>query len=385
MLAASLAFAAFQLTVLFLEYSRSRGYISGPFQPFGWDYINLWSSGRMIAEGLVEQIYSPVAFEAYQIAFVQADTGLRIWAYPPHSLFLSWPFGQFGFFAGFLAWSLLGVGVLAAGAAYFGFNRFEILLLILSPAAIINIYYGQSGNLAGGLMLAALAGGSHQRNWPIAAAALLTLKPQTGFLLPLLWLRNRQWILIVSTTAAVLALVGLSVAVFGVETWRDYLGETLPRLSRLEREGEGPFLFMIPSVFISMRLLGFDGATSFTVHLIFAAAIAGAMVWRLWREPDRGRQAAILLIGTCLVTPYMHVYDLSILMAGAIILARGDSADARAAKLALVMAWGLPLVLSTLSKAGLPVAPLVMLLIFLLACRDKEAPALRPDLARAAG
>ncbi len=86
------------------------------------------------------------------------------------------------------------------------------------------------------------AAGRSLSSWSsIASAAILTVKPQTGFLLPLLWILRGRWMLIASTGAATLIVVGLSVAAFGIQPWRDYLGDTLPALSDLERQGSGPF------------------------------------------------------------------------------------------------------------------------------------------------
>ena len=54
---------------------------------------------------------------------------------------------------------------------------------------------------------------------------------------------------------------------------------------------------------------------SVTVRLMsVAAAVAIVLVVRLWRVTDAVRQAAMVLIATVLMTPYMHNYDLALLL-----------------------------------------------------------------------
>src|SRR5690606_24629167 len=60
---------------------------------FGADFFNLWSTGRLVLEGRIGDIYHPEAYQAYEEALAGPGIGLRLWVYPPHSLFLAAPFG----------------------------------------------------------------------------------------------------------------------------------------------------------------------------------------------------------------------------------------------------------------------------------------------------
>ena len=389
LLVAGMVGAAFFVLDLSRVYAGSDGYLAVPRQPFGADFVNLWTVGKMVLSGLSGDVYRHEDFMAYQQTFMQADIGLRMWAYPPHSLLLVWPFGLAGYYGIFVIWSLFGLAVLAAGARKFGFDWTETAVLALSPAALQCIAFGQTGNLACGLLLAALAGRSLSSWWSIASAAILTVKPQTGFLLPLLWILRGRWMLIASTGAATLIVVGLSVAAFGIQPWRDYLGDTLPALSDLERQGSGPFLTMIPSLFISLRLLDVDAALASVIHFASAGAAVLFLIWRLRSEENPSRQAALVLIGTCLITPYLHLYDLSILLAGALIVLRGVDRLTGGVRLIVLLAvsagWALPKLVMPLGEAGLPISPLLIAGILAAAClphvgdRDKPiGPGLKP-------
>jgi alpha-1,2-mannosyltransferase len=338
--------------------------------PVGGDFINLWTTAKLILAERSAEIYDVEQFAAYQRAFVNGeDIDLRLWAYPPPSLLFVWPFGLVGFYAALAIWSVVGLAVLAAGARRFGFDRLETAIILLSPATVLNLYYGQTGSLAAGLLLLALSARTSRDPTSLAAAALLTIKPQAGFLLPVLWLFQRQWQMIVGTTVLTLALAGLSVAVFGLGPWRDYLDDTLPVLSKLEREGGGAFMTMIPSMFMALRIVIGESSVAIIGHLAFAAVVLVILLVRLKQVSDPTRRAAILLIATVLMTPYLHNYDLALLLCGSLLAIRRLAAMEKPpafAELLVITAWALPQVVVLLNMVGIPISPLLILpLLFL--------------------
>ena len=88
---------------------------------------------------------------------------------------------------------------------------------------------------------------------------------------------------------------------------------------------------------------------------------------------DPLRQAAMILVATVLVTPYLHNYDLAILTAGALLIARrfptAETPLVRQLNIAmvLILAWGLGNMVVWLNGAGLPIAPLLVLPLLFLA------------------
>jgi alpha-1,2-mannosyltransferase len=335
--------------------------------PVGGDFINLWSAAKLVLAGRLEDIYLVERFMSFQGTITNgADIGLRLWAYPPHSLLLAWPLGFVGFYPALALWTVLGLAALATGARRFGFDRIETAIILTSPATVLNLYYGQTGSFATGLLLLALSARTTRDPVPIAAAALLTIKPQAGFLLPLLWAFQRRWRAIALTSLAVIAFVLLAFALFGSNPWSDYLGDTLPILSALERDGSGPFMSMIPSVFMAMRIVAGDPSLALAAHMAFAVAVAAALVYRLWRVEDAERRAAMMLIATVLMTPYLHNYDLALLLCGALLISRRLEAGSRGGFLVLT-AWALPQLVVLLNIAGMPISPLLILPLLFIA------------------
>ena len=338
--------------------------------PVGGDFINLWSAARLVLSPRSSEIYLVDPFMAYVQTLTGAATGLRLWAYPPHSLLVVWPLGLVGFYAAFAMWSAAGAATLFLGARRFGFDRLETAIILTSPATVLNLYYGQTGSFAAGLLLLALSPRREHDPVSIGAAALLTLKPQTGFLLPLLWAFQRRSWLIAWTVLATIALIALAVAVFGVGPWRNYLADTLPMLSLLERQGTGPFMTMIPSAFMALRILTGNADLALLAHAGFAAAVAAVLIVRLWHVQDEVRRGALIMIATTLMTPYLHNYDLALLLGGALVVARRRRTAARASMLAnalVAVAWALPYLVVALNTAGLPISPVLILPLLFLA------------------
>lgn len=338
--------------------------------PAGGDFINLWSAGRLALAGRIDVIYQPDAFMAYQIDFIGAPIGHRIWAYPPHSLFLAMPFAWLDYYPALLAWSALGLLVLALGCRRIGLGGWEMAIVVLSPASVLCLYYGQTGNLTAGLLLLALSARRGADLLAIGAAALLTIKPQMGFLLPFYWLAERRLAAIALTSALVLAVLALALWSFGFPAWPAYVQDTLHELSLLERQGSGPFMNMIPSIFMALRILSGDGNLAIQLHLAIAVPIVGFALWRLWRLDDPLRRVTLVLVTMVLVTPYMHNYDLSILIVSGLLLVRrfpdGSRGERWAERLAILM-LALPQLVVLFNNSGWPVSPLLILPILFLA------------------
>lgn len=345
-------------------------------EPLGGDFINLYATAQMTLQGLAADVYLPDRFQQFEHGIIPADIGLRLWAYPPTSLLLFWPFGIPDFLTSLALWSLLGMAVLVLGARRFGFSWLDAAIIALSPGAMHCLYYGQTGNLVAGLMLVALSARRNGEAGSAIAAALLTIKPQVGFLLPVLWAIQRQWRLIVVTAVLAVAFAGLSVLVFGFPRWSEYVFDTLTLLSGLEREGTGMFMNMIPSTFMAGRVLGLDADTALMVHGVFAATIFAVLVWRLVVVTDADRRASMVLLATALITPYMHSYDLSLLAAGALLAGRSLVPDTSVrsilSAMLVVACWGLSNLVLRFNMAGFPVSPLIILALFVVVAFGAE-------------
>ncbi|MCB9993081.1 MAG: DUF2029 domain-containing protein [Hyphomicrobiaceae bacterium] len=333
--------------------------------PVGGDFINLHTAGRLVIEGRSTEIYRPEAFAAAEREIIDEDVGLRLWAYPPQTLLIAPLFGALPYFWSLGLWSVSGLLVLGWGARAVGLGWAPIVALLLSPASLQNLYFGQTGNVATGLLLAALATllPSAPALPPGLAAGALTFKPQFGLLVPFVWAIGGKWRAFAIALAATIGFAGLAALAFGTGVWIDYATQTMPLLGRLELDGSGAFVFMIPSLFMTLRIAGLPGAAAIMWHGVFAVVVFGAALIGAFVRKDGRQRVAITLLGTALITPYLHVYDMSLPLAGAMVLASGGSGNGRARFVDaafVVILWVLPHFLYDLNHSGLALSPLIL-------------------------
>jgi hypothetical protein len=193
---------------------------------------------------------------------------------------------------------------------------------------------------------------------------LLTYKPQLGFLLPLALLAGRHWLAFLAAAATAIVASLLSYAVFGIEVWHAFFGSfELTRTYVLE---QGPTGWQkLQSAFAAMRMLGASIETAYAVQAVVSLCVAAAVLW-IWRRPlAMPLKGAALATGTLLVTPYVLDYDLMLL---ALPLAWLTVEGLRAQflnweKLTLFMVWLLPLFSREIGTFGLPIGPVVLLVL----------------------
>ncbi|MDP9138293.1 MAG: hypothetical protein M3N38_08960 [Pseudomonadota bacterium] len=82
------------------------------------------------------------------------------------------------------------------------------------------------------------------------------------------------------------------------------------------------------------------------------------------------RRSTLIMIATTLMTPYLHNYDLALLLCGALLVARRwppESDAARPVTVLVALAWALPHLVVALNTAGLPLSPVLILPLLFLA------------------
>jgi arabinofuranan 3-O-arabinosyltransferase len=142
------------------------------------------------------------------------------------------------------------------------------------------------------------------------------------------------------------------------------------------------------SVFVMARRLGADVPAAYAAQAV-AAAIAFLAVAAVWyRDASFGVRNAMLLLGTCLATPYLQDYDL--VFGALVVVWLGQDQDVRrtpewawllgSASLLLLPLFAAPLALFT----GLAFGPLFILPLFVIALKCGFAKRQSTALAAAA-
>lgn len=167
-----------------------------------------------------------------------------------------------------------------------------------------------------------------------------------------------------------IGLVGVSVALFGWETWQAYF-VALAGSGQVYQSGRIDLAGMV-TVFGAMRLNGFSAELAYGMQGAAAVAMAALVAW-IWRRcPGQAVRFASLLAATLLAVPLALLYDqMLLLVAGAWLIHDGrENGFLGWEKVALLATYPLVLLLWPLGTGWhLPLGPLLTLAVLALALR----------------
>jgi hypothetical protein len=374
---------AFVVFVADLLRQTSDGLTDGVARPFGDDFINFWSGPFLAWHQRTAEIYNFDAFHAFEQSIVGDHLQGYNYSYPPVLLVLTAPLALIPYIPGLVLW-------LAGG--WFGFYRAlrlamanggALLFALATPAVFVNAVGGQNGTWTAALFGGGL--GLLDRR-PLVAGSLLGLliyKPQLGILIPIALLAGRRWQALAAAAATACCLIAVSLLWFGPDIYVAYL-QRLGLIRHFSLEDGSGVWHRALSVFVAARRLGADVATAYLVQAVVAAIAAAAVAAAWFRDASFGVRNAILLLGTCLATPYLQDYDL--VFGALIVVWLGQDAVVRhipefplfVANAALLL---IPLFAASLAHlTGLELGPLFILPLFVIAvkCALAGPPSVKP-------
>ena len=283
-------------------------------KPVGGDFVTFYAASDRARTGDAAQVYDLEAMHAAETRALGADGGSYAWHYPPTFLLAISGLALLPYVAAMAVWlAVTGVGLLLAVHARLR-DEAVLLLALAFPGVYQNLITGQTGFLS-----AALLGGGLVLlpSRPIMGGALLgllTYKPHLAPLVFLALLAGRSYRALGAAIVSSAAAAGLSLLVFGVETWSAFF-ENIPEASRLLYE-DGLPLHKMTSVSASLLMLGLPAIVVETVQAlaILAAAAFVVALWRSLRSMDL--RAAGLCFAVLLAAPFAFDYDTVILGAG---------------------------------------------------------------------
>lgn len=347
---------------------------NGAGRPFGDDFINYWSGAFLAWHGRGAEIYDPLAFHAFQQSAAGAPLDGYHYSYPPVLLLLTAPLALVPYVPGLLMW-------LSAGwVAFYRALRSALpgggaaLLALATPAVFVNAVGGQNGTWT-----AALFGGGlgllERRPW-LAGGLLgvLIYKPQLGIFVPAALLAGRRWRAFVAAALSAAGLVAISVLCFGMDPWFDYVRNLAVLRQTVLEDGTGVWHRFV-SVFVTARRLGAPVGAAYVVQIL-AAVLACLAVARVWFGNSSQRlKSAVLVLGTCLATPYLQDYDL-VFSALAVAWLWGEPVSDGSERLLQISAGLLlllPLFAASLARlTGLAFGPLFIAPLFIVALQMSE-------------
>ncbi len=253
------------------------------------DFVAVWAAGKLALAGRAVQTYDPTALQAFANQLVGTSSYI-VYPYPPHTLFIAVPLSLLPLPLAFWTWQAISAALFYSAARSYLPAGFPKVLAILTPAALINVGFGQVGLFFGALWLFAFSGSAF-------AAAAMTFKPHLGLLVVGEAVRRRQLLI---TSAIALAILALSVVLFGVGAWRVWISEAIAhQMGDLATRSIVNWTNKMAAPFMGYGLFGW-------------LAFAGAGIYLLFRRFDVFTAAT----ASFLITPYGFHYDMTVVCLG---------------------------------------------------------------------
>jgi alpha-1,2-mannosyltransferase len=339
---------------VFLTTFHHDGAIGPRYNGPGTDWMVFYAAARDFFDGNLSLIFDGHRFTAQQNEMFARWLSLQLpfhpWLYPPHFLLIALPFAALPFgwsYAVFMASTgAILVATIWRQAPPDDRRWWQLASLLLCPACSITVIAGQNAFLTAALLI---GGFRLLPRRPLLAGALLgvlTFKPTLWLMVPVALIAARQWRALAAAAAMAGALALASLAVFGVEMWRQWFEMALhPSADFYSHWLESGRSWGL-SVYTCAWLLG---ATHGTATLLQAAASLGAAacVYATFRSVALGadRQLVVLLAASILAAPHVSSYDTLLLaIAATLMFCRALADGARLYVIALMLAaWLLPL------------------------------------------
>ncbi len=337
-------------------------------RPFGDDFLNYWSGAYLALHGRTAEVYDFLAFQTFETSVVGPHIDSYHYSYPPVLLLLTAPLAFVPYVPALFLW---------LASTWYGFYRAlklaagdgALLLSLATPALFVSAVGGQNGALTaallgGGLMLVdrrpAMAG---------ILFGLLAYKPHLALMLPFALIAGRRWWTVGAAGVTVLVLIVASAIVFGPARWPEYQHNISVLRTMILEDGTGVWYRMV-SVFVFARRLGAGVGVSYALQAGCALG-AALVVARSWLRDDLVPvRNAMVVVATCLATPYLQDYDLVV---GAFVVAWLQAAQQHSRISAGWMKGGmalmllLPITAAPLAKfSGLAFGPLFLVPLFAL-------------------
>lgn len=252
------------------------------------DFANLWTAGALALEGRAVEAYDIAALRSAADAWLGITSKL-VFPYPPHFLLVLAPLATLPYTLAFWTWGALGAVLFVLAAKPYVPRGFPLALAVLTPAALINVLYGQVGLIFGALWLAAFRG-----SW--IAAAALTFKPHLGALVAFKMLHCRR---VTATLAAILVILSIVGLLFGASIFTAFWSGLEAQAGLLTNASASSWQVRAVTPLMGYGIWGWAA---------FAAA-AGILLWRRF-------DAFTAATAAMLISPYGFHYDMPVVCLG---------------------------------------------------------------------
>ena len=277
------------------------------------DFITVWAAGRLALAGHVAAAYDWQTQKLIEESGVgHPFEGYFGWPYPPPFLLVAVALALLPYVSAYLVWIFGTFPIYLVAIRTIIGDRIGYLLAAAFPAVLSNFVIGQNGFFTAGLAGGTLALLERQPTAAGALLGLLTVKPHLGLLFPVALAASGRWRAFASASAVSVLMIAASWLAFGSASWQAFVAGFGHASQAFLVTGTMDWS-KLQTAFGLIRMLGGGEVLAWSVQIALSLATAAAIV-ALWRSRKNFEiKAAALGVGTVLVTPYIFIYDLTIL------------------------------------------------------------------------
>jgi alpha-1,2-mannosyltransferase len=275
--------------------------------PTSSDFVSFYAAGQLADQGTGWLAYDRAAHYAAEQQATAPGIAYNYFYYPPVFLLVCAVLARLPYLCAFVAFQAASLAACLLAVRPI-LRDTKLVLLLAFPAVFWTLGTGQNALLTAGLFAAATW---HIDRRPIIAGLLfgaLCYKPHFGLLIPIALLAGGHGRAFVAAAGAVLALVGISGWIFGLQSWTAVLqamggSESVYTTHAVDLAG-------LASPYGAMLMLGLGPWHASIVQAIvtLCAAVLVGVVWR--RQLSLPVRAAVLLAAVPVATPILMFYDL---------------------------------------------------------------------------
>lgn len=332
----------------------------------GLDFVNFWSAGRLVLEGLVIQGYDPASYKALLATWFAPATAFTNLSYPPSLLPWLAPFALLPFSVAYLLWTMLGIAAFIWAALGRWPTRHDApltVMLLIAPVVVSNLIFGQIALFMAALFIGALRALPTRPALAGVLFGLLTSKPQIAVLVPLFLVALGAWRTLAVMTATTLVLVLVSAAMFGIEPWQAYVTDTARLQWSYILAMNDFYAIHMTTPYAALWSLGVPTKVALAGQWVVSAGVVVATVFVGRSNATLPLKSLILTLGSMMVVPYALAHDLAVPLAALIWFWRTRADAPSPIELTLGgLLWLLPFPLTfLLQHQGVPATQVVML------------------------
>jgi alpha-1,2-mannosyltransferase len=282
--------------------------------PTTTDFVSFYAAGKLALAGTPQLAYAQSAHYAAEMAATAPNVPYNFFFYPPVYLLVCAPLALLPYIVSFVAFEVATIaGWLLVMRRILQVPGWAWCIPVLAyPSVFWTFGLGQNAFLTAGLIGAATLLLEAQ---PIAAGVLIGLmayKPHLALLVPVALAAGGHWRAFGAATATVAALVGFSIAAFGVDTWHAYLLALNTTQDAYEAWRVDLNAFVTP--YGAVRVLGGGAGTARAVQVVCTILVAAIVAWIWRRSACIALRSAALTAAMPLAVPVALMYDLLLTM-----------------------------------------------------------------------